>query len=504
MDLELSFTNDSQVLSSVHAFIHETFRQLPLPTTDAGEIEDVVVGAVQDAVENAYPQGEEGSIKLKIREKHGRLEIRIRDFGIPQDVALLERRLHDSTLGEPGASATGETATGEPATRVLFGHKLAKLVDEVHWCAYGPQGKALQIVKELSSKHIIEHVAADALAMFQETVQAAPDQTYVIRRMRPDDAVGISQLMYRNYGNTYFNPDVYYPERIAAQNAYGSLLSIVAQGEDGYIAGHLALEMNEEGPVAEVGQAVVDPAHRGRGLLNRMKEKLADEVRHLNLAGWYAAAVCVHTLTQKSNVTHGGRVSSVNLGISPKTEEFRAIAEKLTQRVSCLLYFHWLKEPSERTVFVPDKHQTMIAHIYENLRCPIRFGEGRPPSGHGTLVTKIDAGAARGTIRAGQIGEDTVRSIRHAKRSLVEQSRAEVVFVELPLSNPATPQVVLDLENDGLGFAGIAPNFSANGDLLQLVYLVEPLAREPIKILEEFAGKLVDYALDQQTQIRDR
>ncbi len=37
--------------------------------------------------------------------------------------------------------------------------------------------------------------------------------------MRPEDAVGISQLMYRAYGGSYFNADVYYPERVAAQNA---------------------------------------------------------------------------------------------------------------------------------------------------------------------------------------------------------------------------------------------------------------------------------------------
>ena len=77
------------------------------------------------------------------------------------------------------------------------------------------------------------------------------------------------------------------PSRIAAQNLHEALLSIVAVGEDGRLAGHCALERNREGPVAEIGQAAVDPAHRGRGLLDRMKGALEREAQALGLVGWY-------------------------------------------------------------------------------------------------------------------------------------------------------------------------------------------------------------------------
>jgi len=40
------------------------------------------------------------------------------------------------------------------------------------------------------------------------------------------------------------------------------------------------------------------------------------------LIGWFADAVTVHTLTQKSNAAHGGQLTSVDLAIAPKTEHF--------------------------------------------------------------------------------------------------------------------------------------------------------------------------------------
>jgi hypothetical protein len=114
----------------------------------------------------------------------------------------------------------------------------------------------------------------------------------------------------------------------------------------------------------------------------------------------------------------------------------------------------------------------------------------------------MSTGAGRATIRAEQLGADTVAAVRHAQRELVERSHAEVVFLELPLRDPATPFVAQELESIGMGFSGVAPHFSPDGDLLRLVYVVEPLAREPIKSFDDFADRLVSYALAEQTRVR--
>ncbi len=484
MQLELLLSNERRVLPSVRAFARETLRQLPLAAADSAEFEKLMFGAVEDAVEHAYREGEEGSIKLSIADNRGRVEIVIRDFGMPQNVAEMERRLH-----EPDAK--GGRLFGCPVT----------LLNEVHWRAFGPEGKALEIRKWLNDKSVLEGADAATLKPFDENAPLAAPQRYVVRRMQPGDALQISQLMYRTYGSTYFNADVYYPERVAAHNANGSVISFVACAEDGYVAGHSALELNQPGRVAEAGQAAVDPAHRGHGLLSRMKELSLEEAGQRNLLGWYADAVAVHTLTQKLNVDHGGHLTGVDLGISPKTERFRGFGEVQPQRVTCLLYFHWLKPPQPRKLYLPDRHREMASAIYRRLECPFEFAAGALPEGHGMLAVKVDPAAGTAFVRADQIGADTVHSVRHAKRELVERSVAAVVYVELPVEDAGTAYAMEQLEQFGFAFAGIAPHFSERGDLVRLVYLVEPLAREPIETYDGDAAQMVDYALAEQARV---
>jgi anti-sigma regulatory factor (Ser/Thr protein kinase) len=487
MQLELTLNNEARSLPSVEAFVHATLLQLPLPTDGADRLAQLLLTAVNNAIEKAYPKGEEGAIKLSFSEKAGKLEINVRDFGLPQDVGVLEKQLHESD---------------SPATR-LHGSHAASVVDEMHWLSFGPEGKALQLIKWLHAANIADTSMAADLAPVPADVPLAPEQEYTIRRMLPEEAVQVSQLMYRTYGTTYFNEDVYYPERIAAQNLHEVLLSVVAIGADGRVAGHCALERDGEGRVAELGQAAVNPAHRGRRLLDRMKESLEAEANALGLAGWYADAVAVHTFTQQSNAHHGGHVCGVDLAVSPKTEVFRDIAGEQPQRVSCIVYFHWLAPPQSRTVYVPGRHQKMVAAIYENLGCPVGFGKSvSPTENHGIFTAKLVSRAALATIRSSQLGRDSASAIRHAARELVERSRTEVVVVELPLSDPATPEVCEAIEADGFAFMGIGPEFSSRGDVLKLAYLVEPLARAPIKTFEPFAGEIVDYALAEQERVR--
>lgn len=490
MQLELIFTNEPRFLSGIGAFIQETLKQWPLDAVAAEKLGNCVLAAARHAIDHAYPPGEQGSIELTVREAGGKLEFLIRDHGLPQDVVALEQRLHDSTI--PAAS------------KIALNWPGAAIVDEMHWLGYGRDGKAIQLVKWLHDEHITDTVHAAALAPFEEDAPLAPQQEYTIRRMRPDEAVQVSQLMYRAYGNSYLNDDVYYPDRVAALNAANTNISFVAVGADGQLAGHYALERDEPGPVVEGGQAVVDPAHRGRGLLDRMKDAALAEAKRLNFVGVFADAVTAHTRTQQSDLKHGAHLSCVDLAVAPRSMQFKNISTNLPQRLSCTLFFQWLAAPEPRKIYAPDRHRAMIEKIYANLQCPIEScTAGRTAAtGHGTLTVKIGSGAASAFIRADEIGADTAQLIHHAKREIIERSHVEAVYAELPLSDPATPAIADELETAGFGFLGIAPCFSLRGDVLRLAYLVEPLQREPIKTADDFTGQLVDYALAEQARVR--
>ena len=478
MQLELTFGNDQVHLPSVRAFLQATLRELPLQPDTLEKLGAFIETAVLKAMLSAYPPGVQGLIKLKIHEQHGLLEIRVRDFGIPKDVELMERQLPSTNPND----------------------RFESFADQVHWLTFGPEGKALQLRKWLHETPITEVVGAGRIELRSDR-PLAPEQQYTIRRMQAGESEQVSQLMYRIYGNTYFNEDVYYPDRVAAQNERGVVLSFVAVGEHGGVAGHYALELNQGGRVAEGGQAVVDPDHRGRGLLDRMKGCALEEARRLELIGWYADAVTVHTLTQKSNVAHGGKLTAVDLAIAPKKEHFDK-TDSQTQRVTCLLFFHWLTTPTVRTVHVPARHRSIVGEIYQSLKCPIEFGDDLAPFGQGTLEVKVNAGAARANVYADTIGEDTVPLICQTRRELVERKHVEVVYVELPLVDPATAVIAEQLELDGFGFLGIAPHFSKRGDVMRMGYLVEAIDRKAIHLLEDVVGEFVDYTLREQNRVR--
>lgn len=484
LTFELRVTTDARVLPTVVKFSREILRHTSLTDPDAERLHDLIVAAIRETFSSAYPRGEDGPIVLSSAQKQGVLEVTIRDFGLPQDVQRLEQALASADAG---------------LRKQMLGVDWAHRADEVHYENFGPEGKALRIVKSLHENHVAQ--SGKKLLLFAEAPPRAPEQEYQIRRMQAGDAEQISQLIYRAYGSSYFNRDVYYPERVAALNRSGEVVSFVASGRDGRLVGHYALERNQPGPVAEGGQAVVDPAHRGRHLLDRLKEAAIVEAKALGLAGMYADAVTLHTLTQQSNLRHGARPVCADLGIAPDTETFKGIAAS-SQRISCLLYFLGFREARERRVFVPARFREPIKRIYDGIQWPVDFGEAAPATEeHGTLTVRFDAGAGLARFQVSRIGKDTPAALRHGKRELLEGSHADALFVDLPVADPATPAVVQALEEEGFSFAGLAPDFSPEGDLLRLLYLTRPLNREPIKTIEPLGAWLIDYALTERERV---
>ena len=484
MNLELTFGNDPIHKPSIHAFLEATLRQFDFQSVARQRLSAFLESAVDEAISSAYQDGESGVIKISFLEEHGKLEIRIRDFGIPKDVDSMERSIQQSL----------QTQNGQ--TNYLD----ADVVDEVHWLNFGPNGKSLQLVKWLHETHIEAGSDAKPISSSNPQVPLALEQHYAVRRMKADEAEQVSQLMYLIYGNTYFNEDVYYPERVAAENSRGTVASYVAVNQKDQVVGHYALVRESEGPVAEAGQAVVAPAHRGRGLLGQMKELALSDASHSDLMGWYADAVTVHTHTQKSNLAYGGKLTAVNLAIAPKKEHFDSNQEQ-TQRITCLMYFHWLQSVQPSRLYPPAQHLEVLEEIYQRLACSPEFLGGNHPTGMGSLEVKITNGAARANIYCKTLGKNSLHQIRQVRRRLVEQTGIAVVFLDLPLTDPACPHLVSELESEGFGFLGVAPSFSNQGDLLRLAYLVEPLTREAIKTVDETAGRLVDYAIAEQKRV---
>jgi len=473
LEFELHIPNTQRALSLVTDFSRQVVEETSLRRP--GNFGKLLVAAARHLIDTAYLPGESGKIIMAASISADRIEVRLRDFGIPRDVDSLERGTQQGTCW---------------ASRLPF----ADSADELHWKSFGPEGKELTISKATHDRHITE--TGRNLAAYSSTTPKAAPQEYRVRRMVPDDALAISQAIYRAYGTTYTNPDIYYPERVAAENASGSIISFVAEAGNGDIVGHYALERNQAGPVAEGGQAVVDPAHRGRGLLGKMKAAALAHGRELGLKGVYASAVTLHVFTQKANLAYGAHLCSADLSVIPGSETLRAIdTPKTSQRETLLVYFIPFAGLRASSLSVPEPHRRMVSKIYEQFGVEAKWLEPSSPAGHGTHSVRLDARLATATITVHQIGSDTVNAVRNAKRELIEQRHAEVVLLQLPINDPTTATVANELAADGFHLTGIGPWFLAEGDSLRLAYLTEPVDPTQMKFQEPFGEELVRYAI---------
>src|SRR5690606_5563765 len=94
-------------------------------------------------------------------------------------------------------------------------------VDQAQWVSLGPEGMELRLLKKRPLTDVTEQLPGEALAPYRTNEPRAPEQRYTIRLLEPGDAIGVAQVIYRTYGYTYPNPDLYYPERIIHLNQTG-------------------------------------------------------------------------------------------------------------------------------------------------------------------------------------------------------------------------------------------------------------------------------------------
>ena len=56
----------------------------------------------------------------------------------------------------------------------------------------------------------------------EHEISIEPGQTFVVDRFRPEDAAGIANLFFTEYGTGYPIETYYYPERIVEENGNGN------------------------------------------------------------------------------------------------------------------------------------------------------------------------------------------------------------------------------------------------------------------------------------------
>lgn len=398
----------------------------------------------------------------------------------------------------------------EQLGRTLIRHA----ADEASWIPLGKDGNRLKLTFRLAHTPIQHSLNAEALEQFDEGAALAPEQEYNVRLAGtlPEDWSKIARAMYRAYGFTYLADDFYMPSHIEAMNTSGRVVSIVAVAEDGEIVGHYALDHARfmssdvsEGQTAELGKAVVDPRHRGRGLMERMRAMAEARAQSSGLAGVFSEPVTMHPFSQRANLKLGAVPTALNLGMISNALKLKAINANGTEgRQSTFIFFKLLTTPAPRKVFAPTVHADMLGATYEALQLDACFvtPDGLTPR---PALTELEvhyvAAVDIGVVSVHRIGEDCHGPLKVARDELVRRVGTRVIYLDIPLSDPGCPELVAAAESLGFFYGGLGPFFDAHGDVLRMQLVDVLVAIDQHAVTDGAAKTLFDYVLTDRARV---
>jgi anti-sigma regulatory factor (Ser/Thr protein kinase)/RimJ/RimL family protein N-acetyltransferase len=493
----LTIPNDTAYLPVVGAYVKAVAAQLGFDEADLGDIRLAVDEAGTHVIQTAFEPEEDQNLTISCQQFPSGLRVTISDKGMPFDPRSIQaydaRGGRDRELG------------GLPF------YLIQQAMDEVRFVNKGCEGKELQLTKYLKVPSVETYFPHDELRPYDTTVEPAPPAEYGYRLMEPADAIEIAKCVYKAYGYTYPGEHVYYPERVVTMNQSGELLSAVAVTQTGEVVGHCGLSGQPGDRVMEVCQAVVAPAHRGRGVMKELVDLLMRKARRQGLAGLFVNSVTVHPFSQRATHRYGFRESALLLAYGPQQVHFREImGQQLPQRETVVYGYQPLGADHRSRVFPPARHCSIIAQIYGNLGLDRELAtpDVSPPSYERglsgpcpfALSAHIKSDMRTALIEVASYGPGIEHEVKNKLRDLCYE-RIAVVFLNLPLGAPQTAVACQHFEGLGFFFAGVLPRPAEEmegGDWLCLQYLNgSRIDYDLLHIYSDFGRELAGYVREQ-------
>jgi len=199
-----------EFLPAVASFLREISNKLGLAGNDIEQLELVVEEACMNVIEHAFDPDEQGYFDVVILRKPGQILVAVEDQGLPFDFRKFDVE-KESGLGT-----------------IL----MKAFADEIHFLNLGRRGKRVELVKNLPYKDVEAYISEEEKDRALPLVYAPKDVPITIRLMKPDDSVDLARCVYRCYGYTYANGDVYFPDRVREFLESGLLIPHVALSPD--------------------------------------------------------------------------------------------------------------------------------------------------------------------------------------------------------------------------------------------------------------------------------
>jgi Histidine kinase-like ATPase domain len=471
---------DTGFLPPVVDFVRQTAHRLGLRDEAAEHLDRVVEVVCRNVIEHAFEPDDDGRYDVLVLRRPGQVVVAIEDQGLPFDYECFK--------------------DGDPVLSEMVHRAFA---DEVRFVNLGRGGNRVELIKALPHSDIREGLSEEEHRKTAEAPAVSGDVPLEIRMMHPEESPVLSRAVYRSYGYSYDWDDIYYPDRIRELQEGGLMRSCVAVSPEGEFVGHLALTVEQPGtPVAEAGQAVVDPRFRGHQLFAKMKTFLAARAGEEGMYGLYSEATAVHPYSQKGNLHLGARETGFLLGYIPPSVSYKEIGEdKAGRRGSVALFYMRTNEEPEREIYPPARYRDVVRRVVEHNGMRRKVVDVQGTRLEAPALSRLDVHVRHdhnlAFVRVSEPGNDLRELVELRLRELCLH-RLDVIYVDLPLSNPAT-QISADLlEELGFFFGGIIPE-AKDGDVLRLQYLnnVE-IDLDDVCTASDFGGQLLDLIFEQR------
>ncbi len=449
--LSMTFVGDAAPPTAAGIAVYDTAMKQCVSPISARRLRSVVEELVQESLEREHGVGP-AEVKVVVLIRGDRLVVEVHDKGIPA-------AKDDPVLAIPHELARlGFVAVFKIA---LHGHSGNVAVCEVD----------LHSTEDRPALHEVEEKLAEDVARIEDGAELE------IRRMRPDETLLMSRCMYRCYGYTYPNDEVYDPSRIAALVESGLMISVVAVNGTGEIVGHLSATIAAAGACcAEAGKMVVDPRYRGHGLAGKMVMMRADIVKEVGLRGLWSECVSNHLFSQLGALKSGAHETGVFLAITEADTTMTGIdTDEKQQRHSLIAFFRAISGVPKRTIHVPEHYADLTRTIVGKLAIereivpsPGSWSPSAPTRIHLTIVPTRNVAF----IDVATIGEDFADHLADQLAGLLAL-RVDAVYLDLPANDPGTATVGQVTEGLEFFFAAVLPELRADGDVLRLQFLNE-------------------------------
>ena len=428
---DLRILADTALIPNILDFVCELASEYDLASEDSPRLRLALEEILASVFSYGYNNDRIHTVDVVVSVGEGTLRVSVMDKGLPYDYkTLLESRSADS------ANILTHMRNG-PMMRYL-----------------GKEGR-----EQIVSFPIPPRTAGAPEG--REASEPVDFSAIEIHPMRPEEGIQVAQCLYDEFGYTYVNDIVYFPERFNEAVASGTMMSYTAVAPSGEVAGHLTLIKTPLLPgTAELAMGVVRKRYRKGSVMSRLTEAVMAAASDDSLTSIYAQPVGFHPYTQKTCIANGMSPCSVNFNYTGADLAMSYFSERRRQHVFMAVR---MLADVRRTVYCPPDARDVADFVIGGCGLDRVHAHPREPAtGSRTVLdTDIHGDSASASVFVRSAGEDAAAAMRRAHKS-ARDSRCEVAFIFINLQDPCAASAYDAARGLGYFPVGMFPGTSEN------------------------------------------